>query len=308
MLSSSSVAAATAWLGYCPPELQRQAAEAVQQLPRVECGHEGAPLSEPLPPGNLDLLATLQAAAAGLQPATPPLRTASTASSQSSRAQIAIDSQSESAAIYEQQQAWRPLGPFRQARRAARQPQPQQGSAPAAPQLGSLWEAAAEKAQLHAVVMRFVRFSSGPKSTTPSLAHAVAADIRNPEGDPEAIPSTQQTSSDADALGGSHSSDDLQPTLREQAQQLLQQRHSGVKGWSATRPSSRKRGPAAGRHVRGSANTAKLSGDQQAPVATAMPAAPAVLQDMAVCAADAVAACYLAEARDGQEGRPCRHK
>ena len=305
MLASSSVAAATAWLGYCPPELQRQAAEAVQQLPRVECGQEEAPLSDPLPPDNIDFLASLQAAAAGLGPATTPLRTAFAASPQSSRARIAKQSQSESAAPHEQQQAWRLLGPFRQARRAAHQPQLQQGSASAAPQLGSLWEAAAEKAQLHAVVMRFVRFSSGPTSTalaTPNLACAVAAETPNSEGEPEAVPSTQQTSSDADALGGS---DDLQPTLREQAQQLLQQRRSGVKGWNATRPSPRQQSPAGGRRVRGSPDTSQWGGDQQAPVAAAMPAAPAVLQDMAVCAADAVAACYLAEARDGQEGGPC---
>lgn len=279
----------------------------MQQLPPVECDQEGPPLSDPLPPDNTDLLATLQAAAAGLEPATT-LLPAIEASPQSSQPQIAKQSQSESAAPREQQQSWRPLGSFRQARRAARQPKPQQGSAPAAPQLGSLWEAAAEKAQLHAIVMRFVRFSSGPKSTAPAtsnLAHAVAADIRSSEGEPEAVPSRQQTSSDATSLGGSHDCDDLQSTLREQAQLLLQQRSSGVKGWSATRPSPRQQSLIAGRLARGSADTAQLSGDQQAPVTIAIPAAPAVLQDMAVCAADAVAACYLAEARDGQEGRPC---
>ena len=308
MLASSSVAAATAWLGYCPPELQRQAAEAVQQLPRLEWGQEGAPWSNPLPPDNMDLFATLQAAAAGLEPATNPLRTAVAASPQSSRAQIAQQSQSESAVPREQQQAWRSLGPFRQARRAARQPKLQQGSAQAASQLGSPWEAAAEKAQLHAVVMRFVRFSSEPTSTalpTPKLAHALAAEICSSEGEREAEHNTQQISSDAVVLGGSHDSDDLQLTLREQAQQLLQQRRIGVKGWSATRPSPGQRSPAAGRHMRGSADTPHSCEDRQAPRATAMPAAPAVLQDMAVCAADAVAACYLAEARDGQEGRLC---
>jgi len=252
LLASCSVAAARAWLGYVPAELQRQAAAAVRPL------HAG--LTAPVMRGldqSADLLSQLDSSVVGTS-------SSSANSISQSESSTAVDSNSR--------------GSTNSSGSGSGSEQAEAGVEDV-----SLWVPAQRCSLLHANVIRFLRFGeSTPQCGADPLeamastsGQQFASETESPTSAADGASKEASPSSEAAVASGT------QTALRASARTRLTSAPPGIRGW---------------RHQ----NLA------EAWEGGAVSWGPSVLHHMAVCAADAVAMMYLAEARAGMAGGPAK--